>query len=578
MKLIIPKNIIHKEPEIQSLLIKAERNVASHLLSSFDWVREYEESVIKYVEEVIKMVGIGLALKLNVNPDLIHKSVKVPMMTLIKASTGTLTDNELFYKSLFSKLKEKFQIASSFFKKFGFNKGKPLQPMQFKGRILYNPDTGRPLSEQEWTQITEDITDFLGDKIGNLEEEMVVRAGLFGKLIQKMEAEGIKQNDQKKITYDEVEEKYGYVPNNIEDAKEDFNLTSQEEQAYRYSMAHAGEHLAIEDGSLKNKIVNMVKKQITGGLEDGISAQELTQRLYWMDPSDELGKRFSKDTIDAINRDWRRVAITELSDAFNNGYLLANEADAKKGEDLYFVFSGNIIPTSAEECEDALGKIVKLVSEPLNDEKIKDRYTDTAIWVGKNNVGRKPWWVAIPMHPNCLCHKSAPVYTSKGYMKIGDIKIGDYVLTHKGRFKKVTYTFRGEYNEYYEVWFKYGKSKRKLVVTEEHPFLTQRGWVKACKLKTNDKLKSLIFKCKNKILKNHTKEYNFDFTNIISIEKKIRKSNMHKETYNLEIEDDNSFIVDGIVVHNCRHYWERINPQIEEWDESINKIVFKEEE
>jgi len=57
-------------------------------------------------------------------------------------------------------------------------------------------------------------------------------------------------------------------------------------------------------------------------------------------------------------------------------------------------------------CEKSLGKIVKLIDqEPENglDKISGDKYTDTVIWPGKNNVGRsqKDWWLALPAHPNC---------------------------------------------------------------------------------------------------------------------------------------------------------------------------------
>jgi intein/homing endonuclease len=65
------------------------------------------------------------------------------------------------------------------------------------------------------------------------------------------------------------------------------------------------------------------------------------------------------------------------------------------------------------------------------------------------------------------------VYTYNGPKKISDIKIGDKVLTHNGRFKNVNYLFKhskltkkiSSTNNYIEKF-----------VTENHPFLTDDSW------------------------------------------------------------------------------------------------------
>ena len=302
MRIQIPKHLEHRESEIQTLLIKATNNTAKKLLSEHKWVQEYQDAIIKYVEDVIKQVAIGLALKLDINPDKLKKSIRVPIHTLQKAADGKdLGEYELMYKSLFSKLKEKYTIAKNFFKKFGFNKGKPLEPLHIKGKLLYNPETGRPLTKKEWDSLTKQITKFLGDKIGSFEENMIVKAGLMGKLMQTMEKDGIRVEDQKKLSYSDVKKQYGEIPDNVEEAVKQFNLSSPEIASIEYARVHAAEHLSIEDGSLKNQITNMVKQQIVGGLEEGLSAQEMTQRLFWIKISPpvsnsllEMGYIFSK--------------------------------------------------------------------------------------------------------------------------------------------------------------------------------------------------------------------------------------------------------------------------------------------
>jgi DNA-cytosine methyltransferase len=77
------------------------------------------------------------------------------------------------------------------------------------------------------------------------------------------------------------------------------------------------------------------------------------------------------------------------------------------------------------------------------------------------------------------------IITSGGYRNIEDIKVGDYVLTHRGRLCEVLTTMQKQYNgDLYELVCKYYKLPIK--VTSEHPFFTERGWVEAKYLTNND--------------------------------------------------------------------------------------------
>jgi DNA (cytosine-5)-methyltransferase 1 len=77
------------------------------------------------------------------------------------------------------------------------------------------------------------------------------------------------------------------------------------------------------------------------------------------------------------------------------------------------------------------------------------------------------------------------VITKNGFKNIEDIKAGDYVLTHKGRYREVVTPMDKLYNgDLYEITMKYYRLPIK--VTSEHPFFTKRGWVDAKDLTEND--------------------------------------------------------------------------------------------
>lgn len=75
------------------------------------------------------------------------------------------------------------------------------------------------------------------------------------------------------------------------------------------------------------------------------------------------------------------------------------------------------------------------------------------------------------------------VLTSKGYLKVEDVKRGMSVLTHKGRAKKVSNTYRYKGNFIYKVELSNGLELR---TNGNHQYFTQRGWVEAARLTVTD--------------------------------------------------------------------------------------------
>jgi intein/homing endonuclease len=106
------------------------------------------------------------------------------------------------------------------------------------------------------------------------------------------------------------------------------------------------------------------------------------------------------------------------------------------------------------------------------------------------------------IRPNdrCVFYGETKVYTSKGYKQIKDVQVGDLVLTHKGRFRKVYNTYNTPRKELlYKIIYSWDGGipyTNFISVTGEHPFMTQRGWVRAKDLTTKDKLSILSTECK----------------------------------------------------------------------------------
>jgi hypothetical protein len=113
------------------------------------------------------------------------------------------------------------------------------------------------------------------------------------------------------------------------------------------------------------------------------------------------------ERLGELNRDWRRIAITETAMAISNGQL-ASVADEGGWEAVWIG-----APTACPFCRKMFGRVFEVVAKPkigMDPEKF--------IWPGKHNVGRSAhlyrkdgtkrtaaelWWPCIPAHPNCAC-------------------------------------------------------------------------------------------------------------------------------------------------------------------------------
>jgi site-specific DNA-cytosine methylase len=83
--------------------------------------------------------------------------------------------------------------------------------------------------------------------------------------------------------------------------------------------------------------------------------------------------------------------------------------------------------------------------------------------------------------------KGQKIITKEGFKSIEDIQKDDLVLTHKGRYRQVVTAMKRLYSgNLYSIRPTYYNFR--IEATDEHPFYTQRGWVAAQDLKTDDYL------------------------------------------------------------------------------------------
>jgi len=135
---------------------------------------------------------------------------------------------------------------------------------------------------------------------------------------------------------------------------------------------------------------------------------------------------------------------------------------------------------------------------------------------------------------NCL-HPETDIRTIDGLKPIKDIKEGDLVLTHRGRFRKVLKVMKREQeNEAYKITI--GSKKNTNIITGNHPIYRSDGTFQSIDENQNT---------------NFVVSPNLTLDNRNSNIFKVEKDDYNGEVYNIEVEEDNSYCTNIVVVHNC---------------------------
>lgn len=186
----------------------------------------------------------------------------------------------------------------------------------------------------------------------------------------------------------------GALPLTAADAMAMFTMTNIQRAILEYAEAHAAENVQKFSDDARHRLRRTVLAYAEQRNAGGTVGPALETQLF--------------DQFAEMNRDWRRIAITEAGEALNQGFVASMPAGKKlKRLEQY---NG-----ACKFCRRIDGKVMEVVAA---DAPNKDGAKQ--IWVGKTNIGRsaaprkrvgtdlierKPaerWWVAAGIqHPHC---------------------------------------------------------------------------------------------------------------------------------------------------------------------------------
>lgn len=141
--------------------------------------------------------------------------------------------------------------------------------------------------------------------------------------------------------------------------------------------------------------------------------------------------------------------------------------------------------------------------------------------------------VNVPFRTAKPVHVDEPVLTDDGYKRLGDIQVGDRVLTHKGRFRSVLAVHEQGRLPTVVVRTFGGRAVR---AAPDHPFMTTQGWVNAGEL-TDTHIAKLAMRDRF--------DQDIYSDRVLSVE-----AGEDGDCRCLSIEEDATFTVNNLIVHN----------------------------
>lgn len=341
---------------------------------------QYVEDLILYYQTYMNAVINEIFVGIGVNLGLPEKQAYVI------AKTDPKKLEKAFFKDVFEKFKNifKYKIPKFRIKKNVFNQGKPLSP-------------------QQWDVINKSISEYWKQNTGKVTEDMVIKGYVLGRKSSKDRKAKVDNTKKSLETIIKQEEKESgkKFSDRFDEAYRNYDFKNSEKNAMNKAFSNIAMYVSETEDSIKQAI----RKNVTEGINEGKTAIETASDLYW-----NVQKETGQQTAESVRKNWNRISATEMNTIFEAGILAPEEGRAmeslKTGKGVYFVRVGG----TCDWCAPRQGTLVRLVPTSIvadnNDDSLKsmgieDPFTNIAIWVGKNNVGRKKqdWLICCPAHP-----------------------------------------------------------------------------------------------------------------------------------------------------------------------------------
>jgi hypothetical protein len=257
--------------------------------------------------------------------------------------------------------------------------------LKYRGKVIYNPETGEPLKNKDFDNLIEAIQNYLNRNTKDISKQILLDSVAIGKILRRM-AKYQSSVDMTRLKLDTLKYRgktFDWIRSDIKNLTNVLGepLSGSEMARYQVAQDYVANLVTRSNQKIKDEIKDTVLKGILERRSKGQVSQDLFNRLG------------------GLNRDWKRIADTEIVNTSNLAGILQEVNDAPKGEKVYF--KRYELAGCCDKCAKVNGKVVLWSNSPLADDHIKDPHTDIAIWEGKAPESKRNTLVPGTLHPNC---------------------------------------------------------------------------------------------------------------------------------------------------------------------------------
>lgn len=292
-----------------------------------------------------------------------------------------ITEN--FYSLMTEKAKAIYDFVIGYFDLPDIRIVSKAGELKYKGKVLYNPETGMPIKDSEWKKFVAELEKLLNRNYDGVGDKIVLSAESLGMILNRLSKTNSFEAIKKMSLEDLKAKRYNvdWISESIKNMKDKFGDAVSRERQARIQIAV--DSAAQRVTRVKDDMRNNIQQIVIDGMRDKQSKSVVAQNLF--------------DKCASLNRDMQRIADSEIQMATNSAYCNEEVYNSKPGEKVYFKRFEIIDDNTCKQCKKLNGTVVLWSDVPLPDEHIKDPYAKYAIWDGKNE-GSCPLGI---VHPFC---------------------------------------------------------------------------------------------------------------------------------------------------------------------------------
>lgn len=253
-----------------------------------------------------------------------------------------------------------------------------------RGQILYSPETGKPIKKADWDRFVKALEKILNQKFNGSGEKIVLESKALGKLLDRM----LKYNklpEVKDISLSDIRysnKTFDYIAESTNTAEKVFG--AMDNTRIELIQQSAAERISGMTDELKTE----VKQTLIDGIKSRKGKQQISQDLF--------------NRLSGTNRDFRKIADTEIQNNINNSFIEEEVSNAEAGEKVYFQRIEIVDGATCPFCKKMNGVIAVWSETPLSNDKVDgDPYATVALWEGKDWNGQKNYVANGAFHPYC---------------------------------------------------------------------------------------------------------------------------------------------------------------------------------